>query len=63
MTYPAWTRAWAPAYENYTFRSTPEGTTLVIDQDVTADFEDSMKEVWPRAFELLRGLCQAPASG
>ena len=30
-------RAWAPAYENYTFSAVPEGTTLVIDLDVTAE--------------------------
>ena len=51
-------RAWAPAYENYTFSSVPEGTRLVIDQDVTADFEEFMREAWPKAFALLMELCE-----
>jgi uncharacterized protein YndB with AHSA1/START domain len=51
-------RAWAPAFENYSFRSTPEGTQLVIDQDVTADFEQFMKDAWPKALELLKQLCE-----
>ena len=56
-------RAWAPAFENYTFRSAPEGTTLVVDQDVTADFEDFMQEAWPKAFELLKDLCEGREPG
>ena len=51
-------RAWAPAFENYTFITVPEGTRLVVDQDVTADFEQCMKDTWPKAFELLRQLCE-----
>ena len=51
-------RAWAPAYENYTFKSLSEGTQLVVDQDLTEDFEPSMQKLWPRAFELLRQLCE-----
>lgn len=53
-------RAWAPAYENYTFSSVPEGTRLIIDQDVTADFEESMQVAWSKAFALLRELCEDP---
>lgn len=34
-------RAWAPAFENYTFQSVPEGTRPIVDQDVL--------EVTPRA--------------
>lgn len=52
-------RAWAPAYENYTLSSVEGGTSVVVDQDVTADFEQSMKETWPKAFELLKQLCEA----
>jgi uncharacterized protein YndB with AHSA1/START domain len=50
-------RAWAPAYENYTFTPTPQGTRLTVDQDMTADFE-SMPEAWPRALENLKALCE-----
>jgi len=50
-------RAWAPAYENYTFTATPQGTRLTVDQDITEDFA-SMPEAWPRAPRTLRALCE-----
>lgn len=50
-------RAWAPAYENYTFTATPQGTKLTVDQDITDDFE-SMPEAWPKALEQLKALCE-----
>lgn len=52
-------RAWAPAYENYTFTATPDGTRLLIDQDVTEQFEQYVAEAWPRALERLKVLCEA----
>lgn len=54
-------RAWAPAYENYTFVTVPEGTRVVVDQDVPADFEGYMRGAWPKALALLKQLCEAPA--
>lgn len=51
-------RAWAPAYENYSFSSVPGGTRIVVDQDVTADFEQYMKETWPKALQVLKELCE-----
>jgi uncharacterized protein YndB with AHSA1/START domain len=50
-------RSWAPAYENYTFTATPQGTRLTVDQDMTAEFE-SMVETWPKALEHLKALCE-----
>ena len=55
-------RAWAPAYENYAFSSVPEGTELVVDQDVTEDFEQLMRRMWPKALELLKQLCEERAA-
>lgn len=54
-------RAWAPAYENYTFQAVPDGTRLLIDQDVTAEFESYVVEAWPKALERLKTLCEAQA--
>ena len=51
--------AWAPAHENYTFLPTPEGTTMVVDQDVAAEWERYMSEAWPKALGLLKELCEA----
>ena len=55
-------RAWAPAYENYTFQPTDAGTRLVIDQDVTEEFADYMAEAWPKALEKLKNLCESGRS-
>jgi hypothetical protein len=51
-------RAWAPAYENYTFTAIAEGTQLVIDQDVTEDFEAFITQAWPNALQRLKNLCE-----
>jgi uncharacterized protein YndB with AHSA1/START domain len=50
-------RTWAPAYENFTFTTTPQGTKLTVDQDMTDEFE-SMPEAWPKALEKLKALCE-----
>lgn len=52
-------RAWAPAYENYTFISVPEGTKLVIELDVFVEWEQYMNEAWPKALALLKQLSEA----
>ena len=52
-------RAWAPSFENYTFNSVPEGTKLVVEQDVTAEFEQCLQDTWPKALEALKALCEA----
>jgi len=56
-------RAWAPAYENYTLVAVPEGTRVVVEHDVTEDSEQSMAEVWSKAFEVLGQLCENPLDG
>lgn len=55
-------RAWAPACENYTFISVPEGTRLVIDLDVVSDWEQYMNEAWPKALALLKQLSEAESA-
>lgn len=37
-------RAWAPAYEYSTFQESSTGTTLVVEQDVTDEFEACLAE-------------------
>lgn len=54
-------RAWAPAYENYTFESVDGGTRVVVDIDVTDDWESFMRETWPRALGVLKALCESNA--
>jgi hypothetical protein len=55
-------KAWAPAYENYTFLALPEGTKMVVDQDVAAEWEEFMNEAWPKALVLLKELSESSAS-
>lgn len=55
-------RAWAPAYENYTFISVPEGTNLVIELDVLGEWEQYMNEAWPKALALLKQLSEAESA-
>ena len=51
-------RAWAPAYENYTFKEENGVTTLTIDQDVTEEYDDMMSKMWPKALDALKKLCE-----
>lgn len=55
-------RAWAPAYENYTLLSVPEGTKLVVDQDVAPDWEEHLAHAWPKALERLKTLSEPTSS-
>jgi hypothetical protein len=55
-------RAWAPAYENYTFISVAEGTKLVIDMEVFGDWEQYMNEAWPKALALLKQLSETQSA-
>lgn len=55
-------RAWAPAYENYTFTALQGGTLLVIDQDATPEFEQHLREAWPKALASLKVLCEQGAA-
>lgn len=52
-------KAWAPAYENYTFLPVPEGTRMVVDQDIAAEWADSLSQAWPKALALLKGLSES----
>jgi hypothetical protein len=55
-------KAWAPAYENYTFLAVPAGTRMVVDQDVSAEWEDYICEAWSKALVLLKKLSEASHS-
>ena len=55
-------RAWAPACENYTYISVPEGTKLVIELDVPGEWQQYMNEAWPKALALLKQLSEAESA-
>lgn len=50
---------WANGFENYTFEATNEGTTLIVDLDITADFSDYMNETYPKALAKLKEICES----
>ena len=52
-------RAWAPAYENYTFTPLSDGTRVVVDQDLPEDWESHLADAWPKALAKLKSLCEA----
>jgi uncharacterized protein YndB with AHSA1/START domain len=55
-------RAWAPAYENYTFTSVPGGTTLLIELEIPGEWAQYMNEAWPKALALLKQLSEADSA-
>jgi uncharacterized protein YndB with AHSA1/START domain len=52
-------RAWAPAYENYTFTALPGGTRVDIEQDTPQEWEEHMAGAWPKALERLKQISEA----
>ena len=49
---------WANGFENYTFQRDNETTTLIVDLDVTEDFADFMNEIYPKALDKLKEICE-----
>ncbi len=55
-------KAWAPAYENYTFDADGDGTELVVDLDVSPGEVDMMNAMWAKGLARLKARCErAPA--
>jgi hypothetical protein len=52
-------RAWAPAFENYAFDATAQGTRFTVEQDMAPDWVDYMSGAWPKALALLKALCES----
>ena len=52
-------RAWAPAYENYRFSEADGKTKLEIDMDITSEHEQMMSDMWTRALQKLKDLCES----
>ena len=51
-------RAWAPAHENYRLDEVPGGCRLTVTVDTLPAHEAFMLETFPKALELLKGLCE-----
>ena len=53
-------RAWAPAYENYHFRSFDGGTVVGVEHESFEEMVGYMKQVWPKALAKVKELSEAP---
>ena len=51
-------KAWAPAYENYSFTEGAGETTVSVSLDTLPEYEQYMLETYPKALNLLRELCE-----
>jgi hypothetical protein len=51
-------KAWAPAFENYTLSQTNGVTGVAVDMDITPEYELIMEQVWPKALEKLKVICE-----
>lgn len=51
-------KSWAPAFENYTFKKTAEGTELSIDIDIEENYQDMFNTVWPKALKKLKEIAE-----
>jgi hypothetical protein len=51
-------KAWAPAFENYTFIDRQGATELKINVEILPEWEDYMQQTWPKALAKLKQICE-----
>lgn len=51
-------KAWAPAYENYSFVEKDGGTEVIIDQDLDEAYTQSFGDMWEKALMRLKALAE-----
>lgn len=49
---------WAGCLENYTFVNKNGKTVLEVDMDINADFKSYFEEMWPKALNKLKAICE-----
>jgi uncharacterized protein YndB with AHSA1/START domain len=49
---------WTPSYENYTFTEAGDDTKLTVEMQSTQEFAEMFNDMWPRALEKLKVLCE-----
>jgi hypothetical protein len=50
---------WAGAHENYTLKTSGNGTEVAIDMELSEQYADMFNETWPKALEKLKELSEA----
>jgi uncharacterized protein YndB with AHSA1/START domain len=51
-------KAWAPAFENYTFADSNGGTELTIEMDIQADQKENFEKLWADALARLKTIAE-----
>ena len=51
-------KAWAPAFENYTFADSNGGTELTIEMDIQADQRANFEKLWADALARLKSIAE-----
>jgi uncharacterized protein YndB with AHSA1/START domain len=54
-------KMWTPAYENYTFRTIPEGTEMLVEMDSEENFIEQFQKSWPLALQKIKDLVEKGA--
>lgn len=52
-------KAWAPAYEDYTFTEKGGATQVRVDLDSNEEFEKMFEDLWPKALSRLKQICES----
>lgn len=52
-------KKWAPSFENYTFSDKEGGTEVLVELDVSEEWADMFKDMWPKALEKLREIVES----
>jgi Activator of Hsp90 ATPase homolog 1-like protein len=51
-------KAWAPAFENYTFADSDGGTELTIEMDIQAEQKENFEKLWADALSRLKTIAE-----
>jgi hypothetical protein len=51
-------KKWTPAFENYTFVDKDGGTEVSVDMDITDEYKDMFRDMWPKALEILKTISE-----
>lgn len=54
-------KAWAPAFETFTFTDSGAGTKVDVSLETIAEHVEYMTDTYPKALEALRQLCESKA--
>ncbi|MCF8449677.1 MAG: SRPBCC domain-containing protein [Taibaiella sp.] len=51
-------KAWAGSHENYTLKTVNGGTDVTVDMDISEEYAEMFKNIWPNALAVLKELAE-----